>query len=109
MLARKHRLGKHEINKVFRKGKRIRSQSLMLITQKSDNVKVGVVIGKKCFPRAVDRNKAKRRIRSIVRELFNKIPKDTKIIIYTLPDIQKLDYKGIQKEITKLINKISSK
>ncbi|MFC1522266.1 ribonuclease P protein component [Elusimicrobiota bacterium] len=56
---------KTRIKRIFNKGKRICAGPLMLYIHVSDGIdKLGFVISKKAYPKAVDRNRIKRLVRA---------------------------------------------
>lgn len=67
MLSRKNRLSRTAFNRFFSLGRRIHSKSFLLVYAPHDSFLVSVVVSKKVAPRAVDRNRIRRRIYDIVR------------------------------------------
>jgi len=109
MLPKKYRLSKKDIPQIFKQGKRFKGKSLALIvSEDSEEKRIGVIIAKKTFNLAVDRNKAKRRIRSIIKENMKSIP-GKKVLIYATPGIRKMGYDEIKKDLIHIFQKLSKK
>jgi ribonuclease P protein component len=47
-----------------------------------DNATIAVVVGKKTLPRAVDRNRAKRRLAEAIREQYALLPQSTRSVFF---------------------------
>ncbi len=87
---------------VLKSKKQVKSTHFSVIFS---NVEVGyaVVISKKIEKLAVDRNKAKRRVSSIIQNMHST---NLGLIIFVKSKINNLLYKDIQKELKSLIIKI---
>lgn len=98
---------KSEIDAVFNNKKQIGNSyfSVFLIENEANNFKFGMSIGKK-FGNAVNRNKIKRQIRSIIRLNQAHINNEYKFIIVIKPKANELDYILIEAEILKLLKKL---
>ena len=66
MLSKKERLTRTEFSRSFSVGKRHHSPLVQLVLQKTSSFHGSVVVGKKVYAKAVDRNKLRRRIYSIL-------------------------------------------
>lgn len=62
MLKKKERLTKAEFDRFFKVGKRTHSPTLQIIHAQHDNFHGAVVVGKKVYKRAVDRNRLRRQL-----------------------------------------------
>lgn len=105
MLPKENRLSKKETNKVFKKGKKIFGDFLVLrIVPNSLNLsRFTVVVPKKNFKKATQRNKIKRLIRESLRKKLLRIKKGFDgIFIATSLTLNK-DYQEIEKEVEKLL------
>ena len=89
MLPKKHRLPREKFNEIFKKGRRIRERYFnLLFLKREDNnpSQVGIVVNKKSFPQAIDRNKIKRQIRNIIiQDILSCLPTGLDIIILVYP------------------------
>ena len=97
MLSKKNRLKKNkDFNKIFKKGKKINEEVLLLIILKNNlkETKVGVVINKKVSKKAVIRNKIKRRIYNSIRNKLPEIEKGFDFLIIVRPEIKEKSDSG---------------
>lgn len=62
MLKKKERLTKKEFDRFFSAGKRIHSPAFTLLYTPSETFHGAVVVGKKVYKKAVDRNRLRRRL-----------------------------------------------
>jgi len=62
MLAKKERLSKKEFDYVFKNGRRVHTPTLQLIYLPDGDFHGAVVVGKKVYKKAVDRNRLRRRL-----------------------------------------------
>ncbi len=69
MLAKKERLSRETFNRSFSLGKRLHGTTLQLVYSKSETLHGAVVIPKKIEPRAVMRNKLRRRVYDALRQV----------------------------------------
>ena len=108
MLSKKNRLKKNkDFNKIFKKGKKINEEVLLLIILKNNlkETKVGVVINKKVSKKAVIRNKIKRRIYNSIRNKLPEIEKGFDFLIIVRPEIKEKSFFEINKIINKSLKK----
>ncbi|MFZ2390355.1 MAG: ribonuclease P protein component [Minisyncoccales bacterium] len=108
MLPKENRLKKEkEFEAVFKGGRTIKGKSVFLryLINGTDKTKVGFVVSKKISKLAVVRNKAKRRMRDIVRLKKDGLKEGLSIVIVSLPSISKLTYKEIKEDLENLLSK----
>jgi ribonuclease P protein component len=108
MLPKENRLKKEkEFEAVFKGGRTIKGKSVFLryLINGTDKTKVGFVVSKKVSKLAVVRNKAKRRMRDIVRLKKDGLKEGLSIVIISLPSITKLKYKEIKEDLENLLSK----
>lgn len=96
MLSAQNRLDRQEgFSDTLRLGSRVGSRALVVSlrypsTDSDGNneglgdTKVGIVVGKKQIPRAVDRNLVKRRLRHIMREKITECPRGSRVVVRAL-------------------------
>ena len=98
-----HSLSRENLEHILKKGKRFSEKGVVLIVsnKKRDKKNFSVIVSKKCFRKAVDRNNAKRQIREIVRAAFP-LKKDL-IILLQKPQSSFLE---LEKNIKTLLQKI---
>jgi len=108
MLPKENRLKKEkEFEAVFKGGRTFRGEYVFLryLINGTDKTKVGFVTSKKVSKLATERNKAKRRMREIVRLRKGKIKDGLSIIIIALPRINGAGYGEIEKDISSLLSR----
>ncbi|MDD4531114.1 MAG: ribonuclease P protein component [Candidatus Pacebacteria bacterium] len=108
MLPKENRLKKEkEFEAVFKGGRTFRGEYVLLryLVNGTDKTKVGFITSKKVSKLATERNKAKRRMREIVRLRKGKIKDGLSIIIIALPRINSAGYEEIEKDLVKILSK----
>lgn len=108
MLPKENRLKKrNDFKKIHQQGKSILKGKLILrfLPAEGRNL-IGIIVSKKVSKKAVVRNKIKRRIRSILRDNIEKIPKGYNIIFIALSGIDKMDFSQIKSNTIFLLEKI---
>jgi ribonuclease P protein component len=104
MLAKNNRLNREAFNKVFSQGKRFHGESMQLIMSPSPVFHGSVVVGKKIYGHAVQRNKLRRRIYAML-AAHQKESAYTCIVIVK-PTIKTLPVAKIKEEIVGLLKKV---
>jgi len=108
MLPKENRLKKEkEFEAVFKGGRTFRGEYVLLryLVNGTDKTKVGFITSKKVSKLATERNKAKRRMREIVRLRKESIKDGLSIIIIALPRIAGAGYEEIEKDLVKILSK----
>ena len=106
MLKKENRLKKRkEFGYIYRKGTKFFSKNMTLVKIKSkyENPRIGFSINAK-IGKAVVRNKIKRRLRAIFREIVPQI-KYCNLIIVAQTGIVDLDFTQLKNEVIYLLNK----
>ncbi len=103
MLAKKNRLNREAFNKVFSHGKRFHGETMQLIVAPSPTFHGSVVVGKKVFSHAVQRNKLRRRIYAQLAAHQNESAYTCIVIVK--PTIKTLPVAKIKEEIVGLLKK----
>lgn len=67
---------------------------------------VAFITSTKVMKRAVDRNRAKRRMRAILRELWSSVPTGLHLLFILKPECKSVDYKTLQDEVLHMLSKI---
>lgn len=108
MLPKENRLKKEkEFEAVFKGGRSFKGKSVFLkyLINGTDKTKIGFVVSKKISKLAVERNKAKRRMREIVRLKRGGIKDGLSIIVIPLPPIKTMSYGELKEDLENLLNK----
>ena len=103
MLPKKERLKRVAFNQFFSCGKRYHSPSYQLIYSAHDTFHASVVVSKKIEKEAVQRNKMRRRVYDILRNLHKESPLSGIFIILTKKTTRTASYEAIKTEARSLI------
>lgn len=111
MLPKKYRLSRSDFDLIYKKGRRLRGSNFGIAYLPAENndesCKIGIVISKKVYPKAVDRNRLKRQLRAIlIDDVLTTLSSGKKIVLTAFPAPTKNKYKGIKEEILDLFQKI---
>lgn len=110
MIVKKHRFhGLGSVRSVLRDSQTLRSQNFALKyreSTKKNNYRCAVVVSKKVHKSAVQRNKIRRRIYELVRELEPKIINQTDFVIIAYNDeLTTQPIKEVKNNLTNLLSK----
>jgi ribonuclease P protein component len=107
MSLKKWRLKKRDFEKILKKGKSFKEENLVLKVLKnfSEKKRVGFLVSKKSFSKAVLRNKIKRRLRELVRVEIENIKEGLDLVFIPLPGIEKKDFRQLSNIFKRLILK----
>ena len=94
-----------EFDRIFTDGHKKSSEHILLLFLESPQIKIGFSVSKK-IKGAVKRNRAKRRLREIVRLNQHKLPDKQAYIFFAKPGVEKFDFSKLQTELLILIEKI---
>jgi len=113
MLSRKFRLRKkEEISRIFQRGSFVSGHDFVFkfLPNKSSQIRVAVIIGKKLCKSAVARNRIRRRLREVVRLNFDSLPTgfDLLVIARTL-DLREINFTKLNQDFLTLVQKWISK
>ncbi|MDD5606647.1 MAG: ribonuclease P protein component [Candidatus Pacebacteria bacterium] len=98
MLPYKNRLlKKKDFEKVFKKGKKIQQDSFCLrtIDNDLDYTRFGLIISKKVCPKAVNRNRIKRKLRHLIKFLLPDIKKGKDVVLIVLKEKEEMSLNQI--------------
>ncbi len=104
-----HRLKKNsQFNYIYKKGERVHTENFTLFVVKSrfSCYKIGFSISKK-LGKANKRNKLKRRMREIVRNL--QVPSFCNYVLLAKENATSLEFLDLKKELEKLFEKVEKK
>jgi len=108
MLPAKNRLNKKkDFNRVFKKGKALKEDFLILkyVKTESKHAKFGFIVSKKVAKKATIRNKVKRILRELIRARIPRAKKGIDAVLIGLPGIEKKEFLEVEKTIEKLFKK----
>jgi ribonuclease P protein component len=103
MLSKKQRLTKKEFDNIFAIGKRYHCPTLQLIYNPDDVFHGAVVVGKKVYKKAVDRNRLRRQIYNIVYRFHKKTPLQGTFIFIAKPTLKQKSQTNLATDIEKLL------
>ncbi len=110
MLPKKHRLPGYKTPLLLTRGLTLNSKFFIVKYQKvKSSYQVGFVISKKVLAKAVDRNRLKRQLRHLVKEISSKTLSGKNYLFLTKPQIREASPKQISVEISSALKQISSK
>lgn len=108
MLKKKNRLRKKkEIERVFKEGKSFREDFLILkkIENELEESRFCFVVPQNVSKKATIRNKIKRRMREVIRQMLSKIKSGFDIVLIALPEILAENFNSIKKKTEKILKK----
>lgn len=103
MLRKKERLTKKEFDRFFSSGRRHHSPILTLVHTPQSEFHGAVVVGKKVYKKAVDRNRLRRRLYNILYKLSKERSLNGVFIILTKPAAAKASFTELKDSIQSLI------
>ncbi len=101
MLAKKERLTRKEFDFHFKQGKRFHGEALQLILSPSQTFHGAVVVGKKVYSRAVDRNRVRRSLYPVLAQYGS--ARTYTCIIIAKPALKKVSLAQVREELRGLL------
>lgn len=108
MLARPFRLRlRRDIGRVYRHSRRFNSQHLEIrvVANQLSRSRVTIVISTKVAKRAIARNRARRRLRALLREAWPRVKPGNDLLITSRSDLSQLQAEQLRQEILGLLEK----
>lgn len=109
MLAKSHRLTqKKDFARLSTQGRSVFGPFLTMRVRSSgeEGPRIAFITSTKVFKKAVDRNRVKRRLRAIVRELLAEVPRRIHLLFIVKPEALKAPHLELTAEIKRLLEKI---
>lgn len=109
MLDKARRLTKkRDFMKLATQGRPIYGSCAALRVRKIAGVasQVGFITSTKVMKLAVDRNRAKRRMRALLREVWNEVPPNVHLLFVLKPEVATIPYTQLQEEVVRMLSKI---
>ena len=110
MLPKKNRITKSkDFDNVYKNGVAARAHHLLIkaVSNNKNKTRIGVIVGKKVSPKAVTRNKLKRRLRNIFYQKINNIKEGFDIIVIPSPRLKNEEFIKIKESVIKALQKIN--
>lgn len=109
MLEKPHRLVQaRHFEKLSNQGRSVFGPFLTMRVRSvgEETPKIAFITSTKVFKLAVDRNRVKRRLRAILRELLPKVPKNVHVLFVVKPEALKSTHVELVTEVERLLGKI---
>lgn len=109
MLDKARRLTKkRDFMKLATQGRPIYGSCVALRVRKiaNDESQVGFITSTKVMKLAVDRNRAKRRMRALLREIWKDVPSHVHLLFVLKPEVAIIPYSQLRDEIIRMLSKI---
>ncbi|MEM9336749.1 MAG: ribonuclease P protein component [Patescibacteria group bacterium] len=106
MLKKTERLSKQAFDTYYKTGKRIHTSHLQLIYTPHASFHGAVVVGKKVFKKAVDRNRLRRQLYSRLYTWKQSSSRVGVFIVIAKPSIKNLPKKDFTKELQALVGRL---
>lgn len=103
MLKKKERLTKKEFDRFFSLGKRSHSPAFSLVYSPAPTFHAAVVVGKKVYKRAVDRNRLRRRLYNIIYRASREKNLKGVYIVLSKPEVKNFDFATIKDSLENLV------
>lgn len=101
---------KRDFMKLATQGRPIHGPFAALRIRKLEGIRsqVAFITSTKVMKLAVDRNRAKRRMRSLLRELWSEIPAGLHLLFILKPEVKDIAYDALREEVRRMVLKIPS-
>jgi len=99
---------KVEFAKTYRLGKSVRTPNFTIkaLQVKTETIKLGIVVSKKVSKKAVVRNRARRRVREIIRKNISLAIPGFFVIVNIYTDLSILSHADLEKEIIRSLQSL---
>ena len=103
MLKKSERLTEAAFDEYFKRGTQTHRSQLQLIYTEHPRFHGSVVVGKKVYKRAVDRNKKRRQIYNLLYQLRTKYELSGVFIVIAKPGVKELSFSQLRDEVEALV------
>ncbi len=99
---------KVEFSKTYRLGKSVRTPhyTIKALAVKESTIKLGIVVPKKVSKKAVVRNRARRRVREIIRKNISLAIPGFFVIVNIYTDLSSLNHSELERDIIQSLQKL---
>lgn len=107
MLKKEQRINhRKEYNNIYQDGKKIQGRHMVVFAKENTSAtsRVGIVASKR-VGNAVIRNRAKRRLRALIREMWPTFKANMDIVINARPSISATSYEELRKDLSITLRK----
>lgn len=95
-----------KFGELFQKGKSVSSEHILLFAKESDKIKFGFAVSKK-IKGAVNRNRAKRRLKEVLRINQKHLPQKQCILLVAKPGIEQSKFWLLSEEFLRLMKRLN--
>lgn len=106
MLPKQNRPSHSEFDACFKGGKRYHSDYFQVIHCPASEFQVGVVVGKKVYKKAVDRNQLRRRVYALAAELWTTGVASGRFLLLVKKEAKTAPRPTLKKDLTTIIGRI---
>lgn len=104
MLPKAKRLTRDEFSRFFASGKRVHTPAVQFVYTPSTKIKVAVVVGKKVYKNAVDRNHLRRQLYHIMRDWLAESGAQGVFILIAKPPIREYSYRDLESCVSETVS-----
>lgn len=96
-----------EFSALFTEGRRLSSAHFVIFTKEGKGLRFGFAASRR-FGKAVTRNRAKRRLREIIRLHIESLPKKGHLMFLAKPGVERLPFNQLEAELCSLLQRVKA-